>query len=939
MVKSRLSALWRRPAWRVVAIFVAVPAAVFGIPAALGLPWLVGDNVIQNYPLRVLVGTDLSHGHLPLWDPYLWSGSPLLAGFNAGALYPFTALFAALPDMLAWFTNQVVVEVVASLGVVVLLRGHGRSWLATGLGAAAFSYGGFMAAQSVHIDLVEAAGWLVWAFAALDRMADPALGRRRLGWTAMLGLSLGMMALTGAAEPLLDGAVALVMYSLWLLWRAGRERVAFALHVVAGVAVGALIGAAQLLPGSVLQGESQRAGHTLAYFLSGSMNKSFLLLLFDPLLLGGSHPVPLGFIGTYNLPEISSYVGILPVMAVFGLLARRHRRHPEAARWWIWYAIGAVGLLLALGGFTPLGHLEYLAPLYNRQRLLARNLMEVDLALVVLFAAWVDHTFLAPAPAAAAVPQPRRRWRAWPSDVVLPLVPVAAVVVLQLAMITVGPWMTRLMRTPLSVSYGNLWRQDLFLTVPTAIALAAGALVVGARRLRRHVGRWLVILVVADLALFNAIIQVDPLQSAIGDRTQSNALSALVEQAGPGPGGELHRVALYDPDRYYPDQAAKLGEPDLGVLTGLDSVQGYGAIVDSRYDAVTGTHLQDNVSPPAMADGTMAGLDLGVLVTVPEYFVHLVEPLSGVPSSTLAGAVALPPVGPRPELRSPHQVAPPTPSGAFDLASPAAPLLSLAPGRPDTQYFGTVLSVRSVRIPLLHAEQGSETVRLGLVLPDGTGVRWIEGPGGIEVAGDLRVAVPDVPAAGIVVELLPATTGVGPAALTMGWAVVDTAGQGTYRVDGSLRDVVTGPAWHFAGRVGVFSAFSDSDAAGRAFLTDENAGTAVVQADPAWGTQVVEVRTTRPTTLVRDEAFATGWQASISSPQGGDDVSAVVQRHGLVQAVRVPAGTHLVTFRYRPHRVDEGLALSAAGLLVAVALVIAGRRRPRLRRRTPAAPT
>ena len=26
-------------------------------------------------PLRVLVGTDLRHGHLPLWDPYLWSGS------------------------------------------------------------------------------------------------------------------------------------------------------------------------------------------------------------------------------------------------------------------------------------------------------------------------------------------------------------------------------------------------------------------------------------------------------------------------------------------------------------------------------------------------------------------------------------------------------------------------------------------------------------------------------------------------------------------------------------------------------------------------------------------------------------------------------------------------------------------------------------------------
>ena len=67
-------------------------------------------------------------------------------------------------------------EVVAAVGMVVLLRVLGRSWTASGLGASAFSYGGFMAAQSVHIDLVEAGAWLPWAFAALDRLAQPPRG-------------------------------------------------------------------------------------------------------------------------------------------------------------------------------------------------------------------------------------------------------------------------------------------------------------------------------------------------------------------------------------------------------------------------------------------------------------------------------------------------------------------------------------------------------------------------------------------------------------------------------------------------------------------------------------------------------------------------------------------------------------------------------------------
>ena len=98
-------------------VFTAVSALLFGLPAALGATWLVGDNLIQNFPLRVLVGIDLRHGHLPLWDPFLWSGSPLLAGFNAGAAYPTTALFAVLPGALAWVLNQMAVEVVAAAGV------------------------------------------------------------------------------------------------------------------------------------------------------------------------------------------------------------------------------------------------------------------------------------------------------------------------------------------------------------------------------------------------------------------------------------------------------------------------------------------------------------------------------------------------------------------------------------------------------------------------------------------------------------------------------------------------------------------------------------------------------------------------------------------------------------------------------------------------------
>ena len=184
-----------------------------------------------------------------------------------------------------------------------------------------------MTAQSVHLDLVQAASWLPWAFVALDRLAHRPEGKSAAPWVALLAAALGLMILSGAVEPILDGGIVLALYALWLAWRTpGRRRWHVLVGSVAGVVVAAAVAAAQLLPGAAFQAQSQRAMHTYTFFSSGSMNKSFTILGFDPLILGGSHRVPFGFIGTFNLPEISSYIGILPVMALFGLLARRHRR-------------------------------------------------------------------------------------------------------------------------------------------------------------------------------------------------------------------------------------------------------------------------------------------------------------------------------------------------------------------------------------------------------------------------------------------------------------------------------------------------------------------------------------------------------------------------------------------------------------------------------------
>ena len=234
-----------------------------------------------------------------------------------------------------------------------------------------------------------------------------------------------------------------------------------------------------------------------------------------------------------------------------------------------------------------------------------------------------------------------------------------------------------------------------------------------------------------------------------------------------------------------------------------------------------------------------------------------------------------------------------------------------------TQYFGTVLSVTSVSVPVA---SGSGSVRVGLLSADGQRTTWIGATparsGTVEVAAPAPTA-----ASGVVLEAEGST----PAApVEIGAVVLRTAGQGTYRVDGALRDAVSSPRWRFRGMIGVFSIFTQASAAGRAWVQGVPHATAHVVSTTPWGDETFRVTTNRPATLVRSEQFATGWQATVTTvPSVGRGVrrATPVHQHGLIQAVAVPAGTSLVHFTYRPHRVLEGFVASAAGFIVLVGLV------------------
>ena len=881
-----------------VLLLIGLPAVIFGVPALLGHAVLPGDDLTQNLPLRELAGRDIRTGHLPLLDPYIWSGAPLLAGWNAAAAYPLTWLFAILPGTAAWTLNMICTWAVAGVGMFCFLRAQRLASLASFLGAFSFAFAGGMSAQVTHFGLVAGLSWVPLALLSVLRLAQYRPWPSRLGWAAALAAALGLVILAGEPRAIDDALVIVLIYAVWQVARLGRRAGPAAVSVIAGLALGAGLGAVQWLPGLAAISSSQRGVDSMALYSSGSLPVRWALLTLVPDLLGGSGSLGQpGFFGFYNLTEVTSYVGILPLVAAFALLGRlrRGRRVPQ---WLVWHVMALAGVVLAFGGNTPLGHVLYHLPLFGDQRLQSRNILVLDLALCVLLAHWADQPF--------ELARTRRISR----ETVLGVLPPLAVALAAVLGVAWGMSWIRWVGLNISPSVSEVSRLKPYL-LPYAVLGAAGvALVVFGWRLRNGLrARLIAGFVVTDVIVFTilAVVEVAPglLAGTSAPPVASSAGSSSGGAAAVRPVAALGyqgRFAIYDPDLLDTPALSGLDPPDNNSAGrgAMPSVQGYTSTVDGRYASVTGSHQatgdgQDTLAPAALADGTLDQLGTTVLLTPAEYLV------------TSANGPAAGPPG----------------TGRRDVAA----------GQRATWYLGAVLEVARVELPDADARHDAGLgTAIGLIAADGS-VRWYRAEA--VSASTMAITVPR-PVASVAVVARASAAGV------LGPPSVVAAGGGVVVADGQLQDGLVPPRWQFAGLDGPFAIFANRLAEpplrvqarpGRSVSGAWVGGASGPPAAPTTAT----VSSPDGVRVVRSVAAIDGWSATWQ-PRNGPATTLTVQRDGLVQAVDVPPGLGVLTFRYTPPGFSAGLAASAAaGVLAASGLVVALQAR-RARGRGPRSP-
>jgi hypothetical protein len=348
----------RRIADRVEWVVVLGPLLLLGPALARGQVMFWGTPLLQFLPWRTDALEVLRHGFLPLWNPLLGMGAPLLANYQSALFYP-PNLLLFLGDP-AWMSTLLVMLhlILAGAGTTLLARRLGMDRLGQSMAGLAFGLSGYLVARAGFFSINAAAAWLPWVILATDRITSvlPTATdwRQRVRTCLPLAIVLALQWTAGHAQ---TAWYTLVFMAAWALWRSLRYGARAMAISFAGIAsAGALafaLACPQLLPTLEYLAQSHRAEALGAEY---AMTYSFWPWRFIGLLAPSAFGSPAtgDYWGYGNFWEDAIYIGVLPLLlAAVALVRAVLRRDSRTGLVRFLALVAVIAIVLALGSHTP----------------------------------------------------------------------------------------------------------------------------------------------------------------------------------------------------------------------------------------------------------------------------------------------------------------------------------------------------------------------------------------------------------------------------------------------------------------------------------------------------------------------------------------------------------------------------------------------------------
>ncbi|HET6446496.1 MAG TPA: hypothetical protein VFI27_18150, partial [candidate division Zixibacteria bacterium] len=277
-------------------------------------------EVLGGYDMRGLfhVLTDtvfgsIKSGTLPLWNPYLFNGFPLLSDPQAATFYPINWLNLLLPVTMgiSWYLLAHIL--IAGFGMFAFVKYRGGEWFPSLLAGVVFAFGGLIAGRlwAGHSIVYAVFAWTPWLLLALSWSVQT-----ESIWASIIaGIPFGLAILGGHLPSFVYVMMIWGAYLLFLLITEKSSRRLVFRQAIIMVITGIGLSAIQLIPTLQLTLLSERAGASDYDFASRfSFPPAHLATLVVPEFFG--EPLRVGYWSVPTFEELTYYAGLLGLIAL-----------------------------------------------------------------------------------------------------------------------------------------------------------------------------------------------------------------------------------------------------------------------------------------------------------------------------------------------------------------------------------------------------------------------------------------------------------------------------------------------------------------------------------------------------------------------------------------------------------------------------------------------
>lgn len=299
-----------------------------------------GDIYLHYYPLKYLVSEQIIKGNLPLWNPYIFAGQPLLANPQSAVFYPFSLFFCIFPLPIAFNYFIVVHFLLAGLFFYCFMVSSKMSRTASIMGSMAYTFSSFLIYRVAagHPAALSGYIWLPLILLGLNKLGE---SNQKI-WTISFALTLLLQFLSGHTFPFYITCVLIFFHLI-------SQRLSYWKSLVYSMALFVLLACIQLIPSLELS-RAAETSNWMPLVQSYSMPLKNYINLLLPNYFGNIRDGSYIFQQnpSFFIERHSVYFGFLPFLfSLYGLyFALTHRKY--------FYPILVIaGIVLSLGFYTP----------------------------------------------------------------------------------------------------------------------------------------------------------------------------------------------------------------------------------------------------------------------------------------------------------------------------------------------------------------------------------------------------------------------------------------------------------------------------------------------------------------------------------------------------------------------------------------------------------